>query len=205
MVGHKLKELGITGYHEPKHISVKEVVIPFNKFPDVDAVLGPEMKSTGEVMGVDKNFGLAFLKSQVAAGQKLPKTGTILVTVNDSDKPKIVKSLKVLRDLGYNILATGGTARFLNEHGVETKTIFKVSEGRPNIIDEMKNGNIHMILNTPMGRRAHTDDTYIRKTAITLHIPLFTTAQAMMALSEALQSLSKEGLTVLALQDIYKK
>ena len=193
MVGHTLKELGILKYREPGYISVKEVVIPFNKFPDVDAVLGPEMKSTGEVMGLSQDFGTAFLKAQQAAGQKLPKSGSILVTVTDLYKPGVIEPVKILKKLGYSIISTGGTAKYLMENGIECRTVYKLSEGRPNIIDEIKNGNIQIIFNTPAGKDAHADDTYIRKTAITLQIPLFTTIQAMLALAEALESLHHKG------------
>jgi len=204
LIGYKLKELGITGYKKPNFISVKEVIIPFNKFPNVDAILGPEMKSTGEVMGIDFSFGKAFLKSQIAANMNLPKEGKILVTVKDEDKPKIVKPVKKLKELGYKIVATSGTANFLREHGIETETIFKLSEGRPNIIDEMKNGQIKIILNTPLGKKAYSDDTYIRKNAILLQIPLFTTVPAMYALAEALASLKNETISVKSIQEYYK-
>ncbi len=204
LVGHKLKELGITKYREPDFLSVKEVVIPFNKFPDVDAILGPEMKSTGEVMGIDYNFGSAFLKSQIATGMILPKSGTILVTVNKNDKSKVVKPLKKLKEMGYKIIGTNGTSVFLNKNGVECGTIFKLGEGRPDILDEMKNGHIQIILNTPAGKQAHVDDAYIRKTATTMRIPLFTTAQAIFAIAEALDSLSKEGIRIKTLQEYYK-
>ncbi len=203
MVGHSLEELGISGYKIPDYISVKEVVIPFNKFPDVDAVLGPEMKSTGEVMGIDHDFGTAFLKAQLAAGQKLPKSGTILVTVNDPSKPEILKPAGKLKKLGYSFISTSGTAKFLNDHGIECRSVYKLSEGRPNIIDEIKNGNIQIIFNTPAGKEAHADDTYIRKTATTLQIPLFTTVQAMLALSEAIEALHGKDPEVCALQDYY--
>ncbi len=204
LIGYTLKDLGISKYREPSYISVKEVVIPFNKFPDVDAILGPEMKSTGEVMGIDINYGPAFLKSQIAAGLVLPSSGTILVTVNDMDKPKIVDPLRKLIKMGYNLIATPGSARYLKENNIECGTIYKLGEGRPDISDEMKNGNINMIFNTPVGKQAHVDDTYLRKTAITLRIPLFTTVQAMIALAEALDSFGKEGLKVKSIQEYYK-
>jgi carbamoyl-phosphate synthase large subunit len=203
MVGHTLKDLGILNYRKPEYISVKEVVIPFNKFPDVDAVLGPEMKSTGEVMGIDYDFGTAFLKSQQAAGQKFPKSGSILVTVNDVNKPGIIEPMKKIKKLGYNIISTSGTARYLIDNGIECRTVFKLSEGRPNIIDEIKNGNIQIIFNTPAGKEAYADDAYIRKTAITLQIPLFTTIQAMLALAQALESFHHKGPGVCPLQEYY--
>ncbi len=203
MMGHKLKDFGITSYKEPDFISVKEVVIPFNKFPNVDATLGPEMKSTGEVMGIDVNFGKAFLKSQVAAGMNLSGEGKILVTVNDRDKPKIIKPLRDIKKLGYKIVATHGTANFLKSNGIECEMIYKLNEGRPNIIDEMKNGNIKFIFNTPLGKKAFSDDTYIRKNAILLQIPLFTTVAAMYALAEALYSLKNESNSVNSIQRYY--
>ncbi len=204
LVGHKLSDFGITGYKKPDFISVKEVVIPFNKFPNVDAILGPEMKSTGEVMGVDFSFGKAFLKSQIAAGMKIPKKGNILVTVNDIDKPKIVNPLKEISNLGYKIIATSGTRDFLIQNGIPCEMIYKINEGRPNIIDEMKNGNINIIFNTPLGKKAFSDDTYIRKNAILLQIPLFTTVPAIYALAEALKTLHKEEVSVSSIQNYYK-
>ncbi len=204
MMGVKLRDLGITGYREPKHISVKEVVLPFNKFPEVDTVLSPEMKSTGEVMGIDHDFGRAFLKSQVGAGMKLPETGNILVTLNDVDKKRSLDALRKMAGLGYKIIATQGTSRFLSEAGVANEMVYKLNEGRPNLIDEMKNGNIHLILNTPAGAKAHMDDTYIRKLATQLRIPLVTTSQAIMAMAEALASMHQEPIQVCSLQEYFK-
>jgi carbamoyl-phosphate synthase large subunit len=162
------------------------------------------MKSTGEVMGIDLDFGAAFLKSQQAAGQELPKSGSILITVNDLNKPGILKPVIKLKKLGYTFISTVGTAKFLIENGIECKTVFKLSEGRPNIIDVLKNGGIQIIFNTPAGKEAHVDDTYIRKTAITLQIPLFTTIQAMLALADALESLHNKVLGVCPLQEYYR-
>jgi carbamoyl-phosphate synthase large subunit len=161
------------------------------------------MKSTGEVMGIDYDFGTAFLKSQQAAGQKFPKSGSILVTVNDVNKPGIIEPIKKIKKLGYNIISTSGTARYLIDNGIECRTVFKLSEGRPNIIDEIKNGNIQIIFNTPAGKEAFADDAYIRKTAITLQIPLFTTIQAMLALAQALESFHHKGPGVCPLQEYY--
>jgi carbamoyl-phosphate synthase large subunit len=204
VAGHSLKDLGIKGYKAPSYISVKEVVIPFNKFPDVDAVLGPEMKSTGEVMGIDKTFGGAFLKSQIAAGLVLPKKGNLLVTVNEKDKPKVLEPIRKLIKMGYNVLATAGTCQFLKANGIKADSLFKLGEGKPDIIDEMKNGKIQLIFNTPKGQQAHVDDAYIRKTATTLRVPLFTTPQAFYAVAEALEYLGHEELTVQSLQEYYR-
>ncbi len=203
MIGKNLKEMGLTDYQAPDYIAVKEVVLPFNKFPEVDAVLGPEMKSTGEVMGIDKEFGKAFLKAQLGAGMQLPLKGNVLVTVNDVDKPRILEAMVRLSKLGYGLVGTGGTAMFLKANGVECKTIFKLHEGRPNIIDEIKNGNIHLIYNTPAGEKSRIDDTYIRKTAIVMRVPLFTTVQAIVAMTEALEALHQGDVDVQALQDYH--
>ncbi len=204
MMGEKLRDMGITKYTEPKYISVKEVVLPFNKFPEVDTVLSPEMKSTGEVMGIDYDFGVAFLKSQVGSGMNLPKQGTILVTINDHDKKRSLAAIKKIEGLGYSLRGTQGTATFLKEQGVACETIFKLNEGRPNIIDELKNGNINLILNTPAGEQAHTDDTYIRKTATLLRIPLVTTSHGITAMAEALDALHNKTIEVRSLQEFFK-
>jgi len=203
--GKKISDLKLKGYTTPRHISVKEVVIPFNKFPDVDALLGPEMKSTGEVMGIDDSFGKAFIKSQIAAGFRIPKSGNILVTVNDSDKPLVISPLRKLSKLGYYIKATEGTAAYIKSRGIDCSIVAKRGEGRPDLIDEMKNGNIHMIFNTPRGRKSHYDDGYIRKTAIHLRIALYTTVQAMIALADALDSSGNVGISVKPLQEYYNQ
>lgn len=201
MLGEKLKDLGITKYIEPPHIAVKEVVLPFNKFPEVDTVLGPEMKSTGEVMGIGESFGEAFLKSQIGAGMNLPKSGNILVTINSDDRPHSLEAIRKIAGLDYKLLATHGTAAFLSENNIECDNIHKLGEGRPDIIDEMKNGNIHLILNTPIGQQARIDDTYIRKNATILRVPLVTTTQAIVAMAEALEAQKNEDITVKPLQD----
>ena len=204
MMGKKLKDMGLDRYLEPKHISVKEVVLPFNKFPEVDAVLNPEMKSTGEVMGIDDDFGHAFLKAEIASGMSLPMTGNILVSLNNDSKEPSLSAIKKLSANKYSIFATEGTALFLKDNGVECTAIKKLHEGRPNIIDEMKNGNIHLIFNTPSGEQAHIDDTYIRKTATLLRVPLVTTVHGFNAMAEALAAQLRSRAGVKALQEYFK-
>lgn len=204
MLGKKLKDMGYTDYQAPDYIAVKEVALPFDKFPNVDAVLGPEMKSTGEVMGIDNEFGKAFLKAQLGVGMTLPQSGRVLVTVKDDAKPKLLDSMRRLVELGYTLVGTSGTANFLKANGVECETIYKLHEGRPNIVDEIKNGNIDLIYNTPVGEKARIDDTYIRKTAIVMRVPLFTTVQAIVAMTDALESLHGEAVDVQPLQDYYQ-
>jgi carbamoyl-phosphate synthase large subunit len=201
MVGLKLRKEGLCEYTEPPHIAVKEVVLPFNKFPDVDALLSPEMKSTGEVMGIDDNFGKAFLKSQIGAGMDLPESGNILVSINSIDRAGVIEPMKKIASLGYNIIATEGTAAFLRENGIACENIFKLDEGRPDIIDEIKNGKIDIIFNTPIGQQAHIDDTYIRKTATLFRIPLVTTVQAIIATAQALEAQKRETIGVKSLQE----
>ncbi|NPU99848.1 MAG: carbamoyl-phosphate synthase large subunit [Brevinematales bacterium] len=203
VMGRKLADMGHDKYIEPKHISVKEVVLPFNKFPEVDAVLNPEMKSTGEVMGIDDDFGHAFLKAEIASGMKLPVSGNILVSLNNISKDPCLSAIHKLSNIGYKILATGGTADYLKAHGVDCEIVKKLHEGRPNIIDEMKNGNIHLIFNTPAGEQAHIDDTYIRKTATLLRVPLVTTSQGIIAMADALEAQIKRGASVKALQEYF--
>lgn len=204
MLGESLSDLGLTEYVEPKHIAVKEVVLPFNKFPEVDTVLSPEMKSTGEVMGIDTSFGRAFLKSQIAAGMSLPNEGTVLITVNNDDKERSLSSIKKIAGLGYKIMSTPGTTKYLREQGIECSQVFKLTQGRPDIIDEMKNGNIDLIFNTPAGRKAVMDDTYIRKTATVLRVPLVTTVEAFDAMADALFAQKNEEIEVKSIQEYLK-
>jgi carbamoyl-phosphate synthase large subunit len=180
MLGEKLSDLGLIERH-PGHFGVKEAVFPFNMFPEVDPVLGPEMRSTGEVLGMADSFGLAFHKSQVAAGQDMPVEGGVLVSVNDRDKETILDVVCGLEELGYRIIATKGTHRFLEDNGIKVEPILKMHEGRPNIVDEIKNGLIRLVINTPAGRTSTVDDSYIRKAAIQYRIPYITTVAAAAA------------------------
>jgi carbamoyl-phosphate synthase large subunit len=151
MAGEKLASFGLKA-EVLKHVGVKEAVFPFNRFPGVDTVLGPEMRSTGEVIGLDSSFGIAFAKSQLGGGTKVPKSGTVFVSVRDDDKPRILESIRSLAALGFKIIGTGGTARYLEEQGVACERINKVLEGRPHIVDEIKNGGVQLVFNTTDGR-----------------------------------------------------
>jgi carbamoyl-phosphate synthase large subunit len=203
MVGLKLKDLGITKEIEIKHVAVKESVFPFNKFAGVDTILGPEMKSTGEVMGIDVNFGAAFLKAQLGAGQNLPAEGNVFVSVKNKDKRNVVFIAKKLSDLGFRICATRGTGKVLANNGIEVKLIHKVSEGRPHIVDMIKNGEINFIINTPSGRNPKQDEVLIRSQAVQYKIPYTTTLSGAQAVVNAIESMRKDKLQVKALQDYY--
>ena len=205
MLGKSLQELGFTETIRPKHVSVKEAVFPFNRFPEVDILLGPEMKSTGEVMGIDHSFGLAFAKSQMAAGFKMPKAGSIFISVHDYHKDKIVEVARNFSKLGFKILATGGTAAHLQKFGVEATVIAKVSEGRPHIVDYIKNGDISMVINTSVGRKSSRDAYHIRRGALTYNILYTTTLAGARALSEAAKAMISEDWQVCPLQEYHKK
>jgi carbamoyl-phosphate synthase large subunit len=203
MVGHKLADLGFTEYIVPDHISVKEAVFPFIKFPDVDTLLGPEMKSTGEVMGIDVKFGMAFAKSQIAAGMMLPREGKVFVSVRDADKSGVLDSVRILHGCGFRIAATGGTAAFLTRHNIPAETILKINEGRPHVADLIKNGEIDLVINTPLGAQSKADSYYIRRTALIYDIPYVTTLAAAKAVAHAILHLTEEELSVRSLQEYH--
>jgi carbamoyl-phosphate synthase large subunit len=205
MLGKSLKELGFTEAPQPKHVSVKEAVFPFNRFPDVDILLGPEMKSTGEVMGIDHSFGLAFAKAQMAAGFKMPTKGSIFISVHDYHKDRIMPVAKSFQELGFKILATAGTAKHLKNHGIEVSIVHKVSEGRPHVVDYIKNGDIQMVINTSVGRKSSRDAYHIRRGALTYNILYTTTLAGAKALSEASRAIIDEDWQVCSLQEYHKK
>ncbi|MEO1787811.1 MAG: ATP-grasp domain-containing protein, partial [Pseudomonadota bacterium] len=184
----------------PSRIALKEAVFPFKRFPGVDPVLGPEMRSTGEVMGWDDDFGAAFLKSQIAAGVTLPKQGTVFVSVKNSDKPQLVEPVKALIGMGFDIVATRGTAAFLGEEGVAVTPINKVIEGKPDIVDAIINGEVQLVFNTTEGMQSMKDSEDIRIAAVRLSIPYFTTLSASRASVEAIAALRTRELTVTPLQ-----
>jgi len=187
MLGETLAAMGLDKPRPPlKHVGIKESVFPFSRFPGVDAVLGPEMKSTGEVMGIDSDFGLAFAKSQIAAGTMLPTEGVVFMSVKDDDKPVILPVARQLAAMGFEIVATGGTAEFLERHRVANRRINKVRQGRPHIVDAIRNGEISLIINTPSGRRPRADESAIRINAVAHAIPLVTTATAAEAVAEGI-------------------
>ncbi len=203
MAGMKLGDLGITKEVTLNHVAVKESVFPFNRFPGVDTILGPEMKSTGEVMGIDTTFGAAFWKAQLGAGQELPSEGNVFVSVKNKDKRNVIFIAKILSDLGFKILATRGTSRVLANNGIDVRVVNKVSEGRPHIVDMIKNGDIRLIINTPSGKNPKRDEISIRATAVQYRIPYTTTLSAAQAVVNAIEAMKTGGLHVRALQDYY--
>ena len=200
MLGKTLQELGFTKPIRPKHISVKEAVFPFNRFPNADILLGPEMKSTGEVMGIDHSFGIAFAKSQMAAGFKMPLSGRVFLSVHDHYKERIVPVAELFAEMGFQIAATGGTAARLREHGISVEMILKVSEGRPNVVDHIKNGDIQLVINVSLGRRSSEDAYHIRRGALLYNILYTTTISGARATAMAIQALKKETWGVTPLQ-----
>ncbi len=205
MAGKTLDELGIQGEVVPTHYSVKESVFPFSKFPGVDIILGPEMKSTGEVMGIDDHFPMAFAKAQMAANSPLPASGTIFISVNDRDKTEIVPIARQFAEMGYTLLSTRGTAKALRDGAVPVTEIPKIQEGRPNLLDRMKNGEIAMILNTPSGRGRRTDEGKIRAAAVAHRVTAITTISAADAAVQACRALRQEELMVVPLQERFKR
>ncbi|NJO46224.1 MAG: carbamoyl-phosphate synthase large subunit [Oscillatoriales cyanobacterium RM2_1_1] len=203
MSGKTLSELGFTEEKIPQHVSVKEAVLPFAKFPGTDVLLGPEMRSTGEVMGIDTDFGRAFAKAELAAGQKLPLAGTLFVSTNDRDKLAVVPVVKDFIELGFKVIATVGTRRVLWENRVRVELELKLHEGRPNILDSIKNGNVQLCINTPSGEDARADGILIRRTALAYKIPLITTISGAKATVAAIRALQSEELAVKAIQDYY--
>jgi len=203
MTGKKLAELGFTKEVVPSHVCVKESVLPFIKFPDVDTLLGPEMKSTGEVMGIDRSFGIAFAKAEIAAGTILPRSGQAFVSVRDEAKAGVLSAVRTLHEAGFRSAATGGTASFLKKNGVPAETVLKINEGRPHVADLIKNGEISVVINTPLGAQSQADSYYIRRTALVYNIPYFTTLAAARAASDAISRLVTDELTVRSLQEYH--
>jgi carbamoyl-phosphate synthase large subunit len=192
--------------HEPyDHIAVKEAVFPFARFPGVDVVLGPEMRSTGEVIGLDRSFGVAFAKSQLGSGTVVPKKGTVFVSVRDGDKERIVPTIRMLSALGFEIIATVGTLRYLEEHGVNGKVINKVLEGRPHIVDLIKNGGVQLVFNTTEGKQALTDSRSLRRAALLHKVPYYTTLSGAIAAAEGIKAYLAGDLEVKALQDYFEE
>lgn len=202
MSGETLEALNFTAEVTPAHIAVKEAVLPFNKFPGTDTILGPEMRSTGEVMGIDSDFGRAFAKGELGAGEVLPLKGTVFVSMSDRDKSLVVPVIQDFIALGFHVLATDGTRKVLQEHGLkDVELVLKLHEGRPHVLDAMKNHQIQLIINTPSGEEAQTDARLIRRTAITYKIPIVTTIAGAKATAAAIRSMQSTTLDVKALQD----
>ena len=203
MAGKTLEELGFIKPVVPTHISVKEAVLPFDRFPNVDTLLGPEMKSTGEVMGIGTDFGSAYAKAQMGAGQKIPSSGAVFISVQDRDKPAAIPVAKRFYDLGFSILATRGTSDLLKENGIDNKTIKKVSVGRPHVVDAIKNGEIQLIVNTGTGGETKRDGYEIRRSAIKFKVPYVTTIAASMAVVNSIAALKNQKLYVKTIQEYH--
>ena len=205
IMGKSLKDLDLTREVTPSHISCKEAVFPFTRFQGVDTILGPEMKSTGEVMGIGSSFGLAFAKSQIAAGQDLPLSGTVFISVKDEDKMALLETANCLYVLGFKIVATKGTSAYLSEHGIPNRSVNKVREGRPHIVDMIKNGEIDLIVNTTSNKKAISESYSIRRTALTLNIPYTTTLAGAKATALAIKALIEGELDVKTVQEYHNK
>ena len=203
MAGRTLAELGLTRDVEVAGVFVKSPVFPFVRFPGVDTILGPEMKSTGEVMGGSSNFGVAFAKAQLSVGLRLPEGGTAFVSVNNKDKANLLPIARDLSELGFHIVATRGTAAYLRSYGLDVDVVFKVNEGRPNIADEIVNRKVDLVINTPLGRESFFDDRMVRRAAMMHEVPCITTLTGAAATVSAIRALRQEGVSVRALQDYY--
>ena len=199
MAGRSLSDFGLKS-RTYQHVAVKEAVFPFARFPGVDPILGPEMRSTGEVMGIDTEFAMAFGKGQLGAGQALPMAGTVFVSIKESDKPRIVSTLKELEEMGFDFMATRGTKRYLESHGIVCRGVNKVLEGRPHIVDAIKNGEVQLVFNTTEGAKALADSKDIRRTALLHHIPYYTTLAGSIAVTRAIRALKADILKVAPLQ-----
>ena len=202
MAGEKLASFGLK-HGELPHVGVKEAVFPFARFPGVDTVLGPEMRSTGEVIGLDRSFEVAFAKSQLGSGTKVPTEGAVFVSVRDADKPRILETMKMLAGLGFKVVATGGTQRYLESHGVAAEKINKVSEGRPHVVDSIKNGGIQLVFNTTEGAQALADSRSLRRSALLHKVPYYTTLAGAVAASQGIKAYKGGDLEVRALQDYF--
>ncbi|HYE91495.1 MAG TPA: carbamoyl phosphate synthase large subunit, partial [Terriglobales bacterium] len=204
MLGHSLASIAHVEEREVEHIAVKESVFPFIKFPGVDIVLGPEMKSTGEVMGIDRDFRKAYLKSQIAANSALPTSGKVFVSVKNRDKRVVMSLARRLVEMGFSLVATTGTARVLERHGMTVEVIHKVQEGyRPNAVDLMKRGEIALVINTPEDGRARQDSTALRRAALAQNIPYYLTVDGIQAAIGAVEALLKGEHSVRSLQEYH--
>ncbi len=205
MVGKTLKEFGLTKEKHIKHVAVKEAVFPFDRFQGVDTILGPEMKSTGEVMGIDKDFGLAFGKSQISCGNRIPLSGKIFISLKDKDKPLSVLIVKKLLKLGLSVIATRGTAMYLKDHGLDVEVVNKVTEGRPHIVDLIKNKEIDFVINTVSGAQAQKDSFSIRHSALQYRVPFTTTMSGAIAAVNAIEMLKEKRVNIKSIQEYHKR
>jgi carbamoyl-phosphate synthase large subunit len=201
MSGKTLAELGFTSEIIPAHMSVKEAVLPFSKFPGTDTILGPEMRSTGEVMGIDVDFGRAYAKAELGASQTLPQQGNVFISTNDRDKNAVAVVAKSFVELGFKIVATSGTRDVLKQHGIDAELVYKLHEGRPHVLDWIKNEQVQLVINTPSGEEAQSDGRAIRRAALDYKVPIVTTIAGANATAAAIRSMQSQALTVKALQD----
>jgi carbamoyl-phosphate synthase large subunit len=204
MAGKTLKEVGFTEEKHIKHIAVKEAVFPFDRFHGVDTILGPEMKSTGEVMGIDEDFGLAFGKSQTSSGNRIPLSGKIFISLKDKDKEASVPIARKLIELGISVIATKGTAQYLRNNGLDVEVVNKVTEGRPHIVDLIKNKEIHFVINTVSGAQAQKDSFSIRESALQYRVPFTTTISGAKAAVNAIEMLKKKRVHIKSIQEYHK-
>jgi carbamoyl-phosphate synthase large subunit len=202
MAGESLKSFRLKT-QKLKHVAVKEAVFPFARFPGVDTILGPEMRSTGEVMGLDKDFAIAFAKSQLGGGSRVPKSGTVFVSLKDGDKKRILPAIKLLTEHGFKIIATSGTLRYLEENKVEATKINKVLEGRPHIVDAIKNGEVQLVFNTTEGAQALSDSRPLRRAALLHKVPYYTTLAGAIAAAQGIRAYREGDLEVRALQSYF--
>jgi carbamoyl-phosphate synthase large subunit len=205
MVGRRLKEFNLPDELAVDRFYIKTPVFPFVKFPGVDPILGPEMRSTGEVMGIGEDFGGAFLKAQTGAGMKLPREGVVFLSVNDQDKRSVVELGRQLHELGFRLVATRGTERLLASAGIPCGFVYKVNEGRPNIADLVKSRQVDLIINTPLGRVSFYDERAIRRAAMQYSVPCITTMTGATATVEALRALREEEASARSLQEYHAR
>jgi carbamoyl-phosphate synthase large subunit len=204
-MGMSLDELGVSDEVHLPYVAVKEAVFPFSKLPNVDTLLGPEMRSTGEVMGIAESFGMAFAKAQIGAEGALPLEGAVFVTVNDNDKATVLPIIQRLCELGFKIYATSGTAAYLRDKGIPISEVLKIHEGRPNARDLMVSGTVDLLINTPLGKLTQRDDYEIRRTALQLRLPYITTLSAARAACDAIFAMRRGEPTVRCLQEWHKE
>ena len=205
MAGEKLRDFDLAARPAPGHVGVKEAVFPFARFPNVDTVLGPEMRSTGEVIGLARSFAVAFAKSQLGGGSKVPTSGTVFVSVRDADKERIAPTIALLAELGFKIQATGGTLRALQDAGLPATKINKVSEGRPHVVDLIKNGGIQLVVNTTEGAQALADSRSLRLAALMGKVPYYTTLAGAAAATRGIEAYLGGDLDIRALQDYFSR
>jgi carbamoyl-phosphate synthase large subunit len=205
MAGKTLKELGVTGEREIRHMAVKEAVFPFDRFHGVDTILGPEMKSTGEVMGIDEGFGLAYSKAQASCNNVIPSQGKMVFSLRDEDKPLSVNIVKKIMDHGVSVIATRGTAEHLGKNGIDVEVINKVTEGRPHIVDLIKNREVNFVVNTVSDAQARRDSLSIRQSAIQYGVPYTTTIAGARAVANAIKMLKTKKVSIKSIQEYHKE